>query len=487
MESGTAKFEKVIKRVFIAVQISCLIVFGHGSMAQESWSLDSCVSYALKNNIQVKQSELNVRRAEYGLSQSKANLLPNLNGDASNSYNIGKRIDPFTNTFASETVRSNNFSLSSGINLFDGFANYNSIKKSKYDLLASQYNTDVIKNNISLSIAANFLQILLNMELVNVASAQLQQTKIQLERLSKLVLAGIATKSDLLDIESQYALEELNVINANNNLDLSYLDLTQLLDLDGKVNFSIRKPDIPDISDDVLDLSPEMIYNKALANYPTIKMSEQSLLSNEMALKIARAGHIPSISFSASIGTGYSGASQELVGTEPGTISAIGITETTLENVYELYATPVGIYQDKSFRIQFKDNVYEYIGLSLSVPIFTRFSIKNSVNYAKLNVQTQQYALELEKNNLRKTITQAHANAQAAMKRYKASKIAVDALSESFRNITKKYDQNIIEFVEYSSSKTNLNRTESDLLQAKFDYLFKVKILDFYQGRPLKF
>ena len=233
--------------------------------------------------------------------------------------------------------------------------------------------------------------------------------------------------------------------------------------------------------------TPELIYTKALGSYPSIKASEESLLSNELSLKIAKAGYIPSISFNASVGTGYSGADVELVGLEEGTISVIGVTETTFENVYELYATPIGIYEDKSFGTQFKDNVYEYIGLSVSIPIFNRLMVRTSVKNASLTLQHAQYALALEKNNLRKTIASAYANAQAALKMYNASKKAHESLSESFNNITKKFDQNVIEFVEYSNAKTNLNKTESDLLQARYDYIFKLKVLDFYQGRPLKF
>ncbi|NQY67115.1 MAG: TolC family protein [Flavobacteriales bacterium] len=442
--------------------LSLLCIISFSINAQADWSLDSCIAHAVKDNIQVKLSELEAQRAKYQLEQSKWDLLPNLNGNMSNSYNIGKRIDPFTNTFASKSVRSNNFNLSSGVNLFNGLSSYNTIKKNSYDLRASTYNTEVIKNNISLNIAALFLQILLNKELVGVQQEQLLQSKGQLKRITKLVEAGVQTQSDIANIESQNALEELNLISAENNLSLSYLELKQLLDISTKDNFSIVTPDLSQVSTDVLDFSAEMIYERASKDYPTIKMSEEQLLSRETALIIAKAGYVPSLSLNGSIGTGYSGADQVLIDEQLGT------------------------FQVKSFNNQFKDNVYKYVGLSLSVPIFNQFTIRNSVRNAELNVESQKLSIELEKNNLEKTISTSHANAVAALKKYKVSGKAVIALKEAFRNTSVKYNQGMVDFIEYSNAKSNLTRTESELLQSKFDYIFKIKILDFYQGRPLK-
>ena len=439
--------------------IFCFITFL--SFAQEKWSLQDCLDYASENNISIKQANLTSILSENQLVQSKLNLLPSINVNASHSLNFGRAIDPYTNSFSIDRVRNNNLGASSNIVLFSGFQNLNNIRKSQYDYLASQYETREIANNISINIVTAFLQLMYSKELVEVHEDKLKLSKLQVDRISKMVEVGRLPKGSLLETESQMAQEELQLVNVRNQLDFAYLNIKQLLDLDVSVIFDIILPEI-NLSDHFKIRNTEDLYQSAIINLPDLKSSINKVKSAERSLAIAQGGRSPQLILSGSIGTGYSDASKKI---DP------------LNNTLVNYP----------FDEQLEDNINQSVSLSVSIPIFNGFQISNSISQAKVAVLQAEYSLHQTENELRKEIEQANSDALAAHKKYLASNKSVQALSESFSYTQEKYNVEFVSTYEYNDAKNRLFKAESDLLEAKYDYVFKIKILDFYTGNKLTF
>ncbi len=456
-------------------------------LAQESWTLNKCIEYAVQNNIQVKQSAISSEIAKATYKQSKGNLLPSLNGFASHGYNWGQTIDPFTNQFASQRVRQNSFSLRSDVTLFAGFSNMNAMKQSKYDYEASKFDVEKMRNDISMNVATSFLQIMFNEELLAVAEQQVAITGQQVERTNKLVEAGQLPKGDALNLASQLATEEQNMVNAQNNLTLSYLSLIQLLQLQGADanSFKIQRPDLPEVNESMVNGTPADVYNTALLQMPEIKASEQRVMSAEKSMASAKGGRSPQLTLSGSYGTGYSGASSEPFGEPTFSVDTFGVTAFSLEPVLipsVSYNTRI-----KSFADQFDDNLNKSLTFSLTIPIFNGWSVETNINRSRLNHENAKLTLESTKNQLLSDIQRAYTDALGAYKSYNASKKSVEALRESFKYAEIRYQEKMINAVDYNDAKNKLTNAESDLLRSKYDYIFKTKVLDFYQGKPLTF
>ena len=430
------------------------------------WTLEECVLYAIEHNIQVKQQELAADIQQNALMQSKFNLAPSLNGGAGHSYSFGRALDESTYSFTdNETVLSDYFSLNSSITLFSGFTNRKSIELNKYNLQASIQDVEKIKNDISLSIALAYLQILLNKELLDIAKNQHDITMEQIDRTSKLVVAGSLARGSLLEIQAQAASEELQVVNAGNWLDLSILNLTQLLELDSVGNFDIIVPELQ-IPEETGLIEPVMtVYNEAIKIQPQIKGAEFQLESSALSLDIAKGARSPRLSLNGSYNTRYSDIRKKLVGIDP--------------------VTFVPTYAEYPFMDQLKDNVNYGLSLSLSVPIFNGWQVNQAISNARLGIEQSQYNLEYQKNLLYKDIQQAYADAMASLKKFHSSQRALVSVKESFRYTEQKFNVGLVNTIDYKTSKNQLARTQSDLLQAKYEYIFKVKVLDFYRGKEL--
>lgn len=450
------------------------------------WTLQQCIEYALLNNISIKQSELNVKLNDANYLQSKANILPTLNGNISHQYNFGRTIDPFTNQFATDQVLSQNFFLSTNLVLFSGLQNWNSIQQNKYNLLASKEDLEKMKNDIALNIAAAYLQILFSEELVINARAQYKISGLQVERTKKLVDAGSLPKSNLYDIQSQAALEELNVVNAENQLTIAYLTLAQMLELQNPGDFRIVKPELEVPNVDLLSVTPMQIYQYAVSNMPDVKSSQYKLVSAQKGLKIAKGGISPRLTLSGSYGTGYSGASKTITGFTP-----TGSWDTTLyfSSSGDLIFEPTfnTQFETTSFADQIDQNLNRSLGFNLSIPIFNGLQTHTSIVRSKINLMNAELTLQLTKNNLQKSIQQAYADALAALKKYQASQKAVSAMEESFKAMEQKFNVNLVSSFEFAESQNRLAKAKSEMLQSKYDYFFKLKVLDYYQGKPLKF
>lgn len=437
----------------------------------KQWSIQNCIDYAFENNITIKQQKLNAEYSENEYLRSKVQILPNLNGNASHNYNFGRSVDPYTNQFSEENVMSDNFSLSSSVTIFNGLQNLNTIKKNKYNLMANLEDVEKAKNDIALNIAAAYLQILLNEELLGVAQDQLGISQLQVERTKKLVDAGSLAKGSLLEIESQAAFEGLQVVNRQNQLDFSYLSIVQLLDIDSVGGFVIEQPQIEEPEKENYIPSINQVYLESSQTLPQIKSAEYNLKSSEKDLAIAKGTRSPRLTLSGGYGTGYSDAREKYV--LDGTINpATGSPNFTSVN----YA----------FKDQLKDNGSKSLAFGLSIPIFNGWQTNTAISNAKISVLNSEYTLELTKNQLYKEIQQAHADAKAALNKYIATKKSVTFMEESFRYTQQKFDVGMVNSVDYNVAKNQLLKVKSDLLQAKYEYVFKLKILDFYRGNPIK-
>jgi outer membrane protein len=450
--------------------------------SQKIWTLEECVTYALNNNIQIKQQQLSTVVSKLQYNQSIAALFPSVNGSASLVYNNGQTVDMFTNQFASQTVQSDNFYLSSSVVLFNGLQLLNGLKQKQIDFLASKYDLEKIKNDISLTIATAYLQVLYSIELLDIAKNQLDITKQQVERTRILFTAGTVAKGTLLTMQSQEATDELQKVNAQNQLDIAYLTLAQLLDLQNTQGFDIVKPALilPDASS--LMQQVDEIYAKALGLQPDIKSAELKVQSAKKGLSISRGMFSPSLTLNASYGTGYSGASKTLTGTTIAGSQVIGATALN-----ELVYSPIYdyTYENTKFWDQIDKNQNKSIGLYLNVPIFNKWQTQTMIGTSKVQLKSAQLSLQSSQNQLYKTIQQAYADARASLNKYNASTKSVDALTESFGYTEQKFNVGMVNSIDYNDAKNNLLKARSELLQAKYDYVFRLKVLDFYQGKPI--
>lgn len=430
------------------------------------WSLEECINHALENNITIKQQELQTEFQENTLLQSKLGLLPSLNGTATNNWSFGRALDETTYQFTEEeNVRSNNFFASAGVTLFNGLQNYNTIKRNEYNLDASFQDLQNIKDDISLNVALAYLQILLNKELVTVTENQLQTTREQIEKTEKMVEAGSLPRGNLLEIQAQAAREELQLINMENQLDLSYLNIVQLLELDSINGFEIVVPDIVIGETGAVIENVNDIYNTARMLRPEVKSAELRLKSAEYDLKIAKGGRSPRLNLNTTFSTGYSSIRQRILGIDP----VDGI-----------------LYGEYPFADQINDNINYGIGLTLSIPVFNGWQVNTGISNSQINIRNSQYTLDNTRKQLYKNIQQAYADAQASLKSYAASLKAVESMQESFRYTEQRFNVGMVTPVEYNTAKAQLLNAESELAQSKYEYIFKMKVLDFYKGLPLK-
>ncbi|NEN25164.1 TolC family protein [Cryomorpha ignava] len=477
------------------LRISVLLIFSSlfslGLSAQEKWDLQKCIDYALQNNLSVQQSKLNIERAEIGLTQSKYALLPNLNAQATYGYNFGQRIDPFTNQFATQRVLTNNLFMSSSLDIFNGFSKVNTIKRNEADMVASEYDLKTIQNDISLQLCLAYLQILRNKENAAIAQEQLTLTQSQVDRTQILVDAGQLPQGTLYDAQAQAAQEELNLVNAENAIVLARLNLTQIMQLTPQEaeEFEIVTPDLSDEGTELLNNSAMDIYIRAKQEMPQIQAVEQRKTAAEYDLKVANGNLYPNLSLSGSVGSGYSGANRIIVG-EGSNVGFVPIgqvqgTGAPVVTIQEQTIYNDGDFKTKSFTDQLSDNFNQNIQLNLVIPIFNGLAARSNVNRAKINRLDAEITYAQVSNQLRFDVEQAYADAKAAMNSYLAAQKAVMALEESFNYGQVRYDQGVINTVQFNDIKTQYTNAQSSMTNSKYDFVFRTKILDFYLGNPI--
>lgn len=457
----------------------------------KKWTLRECVDYALAHNLQVKRSELNLESSEIDKTQSKMNMLPNANGSVSYGYNWGRGLDPVTNQFVSS--QRNNFSslgLNGSVTVFSWFRIQNSIRQYTNAYDASEQDLLKAKNDVTLNVITLFINIIFNKELVENARLQMVSSREQLEMTRKQVQAGSLPKVEELNLEAQVATNELNLINQENSLTFSLLQLKQAMQIPASVEFDVVIPEI-EPEDLVLDQTRDEIFDIAKGTMPEIKSSQFMIESSYYAVKAARSNLYPRLSLNGSINTNYSKNSETRFVSDGGfglSNDPIGFANDGINPATPVYAIrPTGTYQDiYGFNDQVNDNLYKSVNLSLIIPIFNNHSARANLRRSMIaNEQAKIGARETE-NVLRQSIETAYNDAVAASKTYSSSLRQVHAREEAFRMTKQRYDVGASNYVEWQVAENNLFQARTDLSRAKYNFIFRKKLLDFYQGKSIE-
>ena len=450
--------------------------------AQAPWSLRQCIDYAVSHNIEIQQRDNLRQQQQYHLSTARNSRLPDLNASASESFSFG-RAQTLDGTYSNRNTNNTSFSLGTSVPLFTGFQIPNTVKLSQLNLEAATADLEKAKNDVSMRVAQAYVQILYDMEIADVARRQIAIDSQQVARLTAFVQNGKASQAELSQQQATLAQARLTATQADNNLQLSVLALTQLLELPTPDGFTIRRPAVAAVpvgspsgsasvpsalvssasvpsasasalSSDASVLSPDAIYAEALAVKPEVQAEQLRLSASERSIDIAKAALYPKLNLNAGLQTNY-------------------------------YKTN-GI-QAEGFMDQMKNNFAQYVGLSLSVPIFNRFATRNSVRSAQVDRDNQQLALDNVKKTLYKEIQQVYYNARAAQAKYQSSEAATVSARDAFTLMQAKYENGKATSTEFNESKNNYLKSESDLAQARYEYLYQTALLDFYRGRELDF
>ena len=442
-----------MKRLFILVVLAILV--GLDLLAQQKqWSLRECCDYAVEHNISVKQQENQLRQRELQLETAKSQRLPDLNASAGQNFSFGRGLTA-QNTYTNTNTSSTSLSLGTSVPLFTGFQIPNQIKLNRLNLDAAMQNLEKAKNDIRMQVAQAYVQILYNMEMADVARRQIDIDYMQVVRLQAMVDNGKASGAQLSQQEATLAQSRLTATQADNNLQLAILSLTQLLELPTPDGFSVVRPTIQNIqmTQNTL-MSPDAIYAEALTIKPEVQSAQLAVSAAERNVDIAKAGNYPTLSLSGGMGTNY-------------------------------YTTSG--FKSDGLGKQLKNNFSQYIGLNLNVPIFNRYQTRNSIRSAQIDQQNQLLQLDNTKKTLYKEIQQVYYNAIAADAKCKSSEQASRSAHDAFTLMQAKYENGKANITEFNESKNNYLRAESDLVQARYEQLYQQALILFYRGQELKF
>jgi outer membrane protein len=437
--------------------LTCLVfavLLSQPLSAQQSWTLRQCADYAIKHNISIKQKDNQRKQRDIQLSTAKNSRLPDLSASASESFSFGRGLT-LDNTYTNRSTSSTSFSLGTSVPLFTGFKIPNQIKLNQLNLEAATKDLEKAKNDIRMQVAKAYVQILYDTEIAEVAHRQIAIDSAQVVRLEAFVKNGKSSQAALSQQQSTLAQARLTATQADNNLQLSILALTQLLEFPSPEGFSIVRPAFSTTpATSLAGVSPDAIYQEALAMKPEVQAEQLRLTASERSIKIAKAALYPTLNFSAGLQSNY-------------------------------YKTN-GMQADP-FATQMKNNFSQYIGLNLNVPIFTRFQARNSIRSARIDYDNQQLQLENVKKTLYKEIQQVYYNAVAADSKYHSSEAAAQSSQDAFTLVQAKYENGKATITEFNESKNNYLKAESNLVQARYELLYQNALLNFYRGRELDF
>jgi outer membrane protein len=467
--------------------------FGQASLSADDrsggYSLSSCIEYALEHNIQLRQTKLAYEASLNQLEESKYNLYPTVNGSFNLNSNFGRNIDPFSNDVVTQTIGTNTAGIGSSVLLFNGGRLKNTIESNKLGLKASQLDIQAQKNNISLQVAVAYLNVLSTRELVQVAVKNLEVTQLQLERTQKQVDAGALSPTNVFDLEAQIANNELQLVNAQNNVENAKLTLLQAMNLTDMEGFVVQGVNVPEPSSQPYPQSANEVYEAAINFLPEVTAAAVREDLAQKNIEIANSVGLPSIFANANWGTAYSTAAKNLTPGET-TFSPVPISaEVGGETISGIINFPQQNFNRENipYFSQFGNNQNMNIGIGMNIPIFNGFNKKFQVQSAKIQKMQAELNTESTELSIRQSINQAYITMLNAAKNYSASTAQVVALERSFVAAESRFSQGASTFVDYNLAKTNLDRALATEIQAKYDYLFRLKILDFYQNKPLNF
>ena len=447
-------------------------------------TLEECVGIAIENNIDVKRARLSLEGSQVDLRQSKAARLPNANANWNYGINWGRSIDPTTNQFTTEQINSSGAGASSNVVLFSGLQQYYSVARDGRNEDVAKANLDDAINIVSLNIVTFYLNVIFNRELLENARYQLESSQTQLERTRLLVQSGAAARSQELELISQVASNEVASINAQNNLDLAILSLKQAMLIPATDQIDIVIPDIELDGEPDLETTSQDVYEDAVNVQPNIKSADFGVLAARHGVKVAEGARYPTLSFGATYNTNFSNAFDERIILGDTLVPVrTGLFTESGEDVFSLQ--PTQTTESFGYFDQFQENRRWNVGVGLSIPIFNGLQTNSNIQRSKIQLQRAELAAVEQRNFLRQQIESAYTDALAASKTFAANTRQVEALEETFRSVENQYNLGAANFTDYQVSSNNLFQARSDLVRAKYDFIFKKKILDFYQGKPL--
>ncbi len=454
---------------------------------QKYYSLEECISLAFKNNISIKQRELTKQSAEADHLQSKLNLLPSLNGSATNNYNIGFAINPVTNTATRDaTFRSNSFGLNTSMTLFNGLQNMNRISQQSANTKASEADVEATKNSIALSVSNAYMQVLMNREILEARSLQLNGTAEQLRKQERLYELGGVSRVKYLQIKAQYASEESQLIAAQTQLDQSYLTLWQLLNMNPDTNNQVAKPD----SSSMINIasenqSAEQIYQQFLKKSPEVLAAKHRSEASRINHNIALGGRSPRLTFSGGLNSFYTTQAMQGVGTPDYQFIPIGVDAMGNPSPYYSAVPRYNSTEVVPFNTQMDRNFGKNFGLTLSVPIFNGWQVNNTVQKAKINQVSSELNQKQAELDLYKNVNQAYLDFKSAQKRYESNINNYEANKESMLMAEAQFSLGAVSAADFIVTKNQYLQAETSLVQSKYELLFRKKVLDFYLGKPL--
>mgnify|MGYP003865173011 CR=1 FL=1 len=453
----------------------------------KNWTLEECVQYAVENNLDLSESELTQRMNRLTLEQSKASRWPTLNGDISLGNSYGRSIDPTTNQFINAGFLFNNASLNSQVLLFGWFRKKLEIKQNDLKQQASNELYAQLRDNIALNVANGYLRTLLAKEQVKVSIEQLKTNQAQLDQTQRFVRAGKLPQLNLEQMQAQVASDSANIISLQMEEQLALLQLMALLNLDFKQKFDIVKPNLSDADmSGTNQLTPGEIYEKALQNQHRIRAQYMNLLAAKKGIEQAQAMKYPSIFLGGGFSTSYSSQFQEVTGQtivgqqEIGSVQVAGLRYPIQTPVYDFSRRTVPYFT------QIDNNVRSNIALTLSVPIFNGHQVKTNIERAKIGLFSQRISAQREQQNLQQEIYTASLQATAALQKFKAAQSAEQSAKRALDFAIKRYNIGMLPTFEYTQTQNNFNQASYNTLSAKYEFLFKQKVLDFYIGNPIK-
>ena len=461
--------------------------------AQEvkKWTLEECVNYAYDNNLTIQRSTLSMQNDEIALRQNRLSRIPSLNMNIYNSWRWGRSIDPTTNVFTTDQITSNGANASSNFLLYGGSSLSRTIKQGEKDVQASFYDLEKSKNDVSLDIVLGYLQIIFTRELLENSRFQLTTTQTQLDQTEKLVNAGSLPRTNLLDLQSQLASNEVDVITSENDVNIAILRLKQYLQIPAEEDFDIVTPEFERDSYEFVSLGVGEVFKQAESIQPEVKSADLRIESAEMGIKVAKSAHVPRIFLNGQYTTNYSDQRQTPTGETETRIQEfeypIGYLANDPSQQVEAYplVTQVPIGKVQNMPTQWGDNRGFVAGFNVGIPIFNGWQTQSNIQRSVIQKDLAEINATETRNVLRQTIETSYNDAQAAIKIFDAAQKQVEALEESFRATEKSYNLGALNYVDYQISSFNLFSAKSNLVRSKFDYIFKLKVLDFYLGNPL--
>lgn len=447
-----------LTKLSFILSLSVLTVLGGRVFGQEVISIQQAVENTLKNNLTIKQAQFSAAITDENLRQSKYALLPSLNAGASQGMGWGRNNLGNTGIFQNTQNYNLNVNVSTGVDLFAGFTKLNQIKQNKLLLDGDKTFIEKVKNDLILQVVTSYMQILFNKDLLVASQQQLEVAKQTAAREQALLDAGNKTLADVSQAKSNVATAELNVTNAENSLAISYLTLNQLMEFPSEHKFDVQAPVIADDFSVQSSYNTTEIYRSALETFPDIKLANLRTQAAEKDIDIARGGFLPRLSMSAGYGTGY----------------------------FYSYNLPNGTV-NPAFWNQFENNQSKSVGMTLSIPIFNGYAARSGLRRAKIGYQNTQVQEQLAKNNLNKVVSQAVVDLRAAQARFQSTQNAFNAQKDAFYVVEQRYNVGLVNSLDFSTAQTNRNKAEIDMIQAKYDLLFRAKVIDYYLGKQITF